>query len=156
MAYYAFEKEWTNKSRTLIKEYDEIERTRVRLRERASDDDHSKTMNGKSEISIHSLDTIGSLVSRLNEEMTDLTDSLHLNNIYMNETIVSMISKYESILADELKTFSESITALYSIIREAKMDYRQVLIEKIMQTVNNPRRVIPPEITNHFKDGQVL
>lgn len=156
MAYYTFENEWTNKSRTLIKEFDEIIRMRVKLREGASDDDHFKTMAGHSEFSIHLLDEIGSIESRLNEEMTDLTDSLHMNNIYMNDTIVSMISKYESILTDELKTFSESITALYSIIREAELDYRQVLIEKIMLIVNNPRRVIPPEITNHFKNGQVL
>lgn len=152
MAYYKFENHWTKKSRMMIDEHNEITEMRVMDTEVIDDSDiliisSTNTNIIYQDAQSHSVESSLELV----EEMNNLTDKLHNNNIYMNESIMSMISKYESVLEDKSKSFNESVAIIYYNIREAENKYTQVLNENINLFFENPTRAIPVKIINHFE-----
>ncbi|VVC41926.1 Leucine-rich repeat,Leucine-rich repeat domain, L domain-like [Cinara cedri] len=154
MAYYTFEREWTNKNRKLIREHDEITQMRIKVR-KDNENGSVITINNSGNLFSHrslDLDPIESVTLELEDEMIALTDRLHMNNIYINESLMSMISKYESKLEDELKMFTESVAAIYANIRKSETDYSQILMDNVRATVNNRQKVIPQEITNRFEN----
>lgn len=137
----------------MIKEYDKITLMRINVREELRVDDSEKMASiSETVISLLNLEAIESLILKNDEELISLTDRLHMNNSYMTESILSMISKYETILKDEIKTLTESLITIYSNIREAEMNYRQELKSNVVLSVNDPNKVLPPEIMKHFEN----
>lgn len=160
MACYTFEKKWTFKSRDEVREFENIFKIRIEHLENQIggfenlliDGIKHKMTNFNAQTNYEQYDSFDNFVAALEDDIIALTDRLHTNNIYMNRCIVSMISKYQKLLDEELKSFLELIGPIFFNMREAESTYSKILVESVKQVISNPRKIISDYFMNYFKN----
>lgn len=152
-------KKLTNKSRSLITDFEFIVYSRIKSFE-IQFKDEKNTLNTLEENSNEQLtastydapfESHECFERMLKKEVKSLTNRLHRNNDYVNECVMSQIKKYERKLDDELKSFLELTVPIFFNIREAETMYSDVLVDSLKNDVNNPRRKIPEKVLNYFE-----
>lgn len=156
MAFYTFVREWTQLSRDMVREYEEIRTLRMKHFEKNSKDylpsDESLSV-ALDNLSIKKqFDSVESLISAFDDELLSLTDRLHVKNMYMNKSIVAMIGKFEKILDDEFKLFVELLIPIFFNLREVENTYASELTDNVKVFVNNPKKVITKDFMDHFEN----
>lgn len=156
MAFYTFVREWTQLSRDMVREYEEIRTLRMKHFEKNSKDylpsDESLSV-ALDNLSIKKqFDSVESLISAFDDELLSLTDRLHVKNMYMNKSIVAMIGKFEKILDDEFKLFVELLIPIFFNLREVENAYASELTDNVKVFVNNPKKVITKDFMDHFEN----
>lgn len=154
VAYHAFETEWTNQSRYMIREYEELRNMRLQRVENDGDVHSSTDVDSeRSESELTVRDIFGSgefTLTVLENELKQVVDRLRERNIYMNECILSMIGKYDKILEEDIKSFLESLNPMFYNMREVENTYSQVLVDSIKIYMDNPNKKIPEEILTYY------
>jgi len=154
LAYYKFERKWTTQMQFMLKEYEEIRNMKIKSIgeileqgriDKANDSEYGIFIYGQ-------FDTPETLKSIFMIELETITERLNINNIYINKSIMSMISKYEKILEDEIKTFLELLVPIFFNMLEEKKNYLQTLSDLVKFDVNNPHKRLPKFLTDHFED----
>ncbi|XP_050436539.1 dynein regulatory complex subunit 3-like [Adelges cooleyi] len=146
LAYYAFEKKWTDKGRNMICEFLNVRYFRMKtIAGQYDTNEESKINNSTQSKPVEHSDGGGVYavsVEVLEQSFADETEALcfrlHLNNFYMNKSIVTMIGKYEKNLEDILKIFLEPLVERFADLREVENDYSQALSESVKMVLNNP------------------
>lgn len=154
---------WTIECRDIIKEYEEIKTLRMESLENfinyeESDDedlDNKITSNNVTTIE-NKFDTRYSFISIFEDEIIQMTDRLHIINIYMNKTITVLINKFEKVLEDELKIYLESLIPLFLNMKEIESTYSQVLNENLKNIMNRSDKAIPKEYMTYFENRLVI
>lgn len=156
MAYYKFERKWTNISRYMIYEYEEIKSTRLKIFDYNFEQNDKLSRNSCSVSIKYQFDSRESFVSILKDEIAYLCDQLHIINIYMNKTIKLLINRFEKILEDEMKLYLESLDPIFFNIKEIENTYSQTLTDNMKYIMNKSDKVIPIEFMNYFGSRLVL
>lgn len=158
IAYYEFLRKWTCKNRDDIAEFEEIRNTRLKTNEDKIDDIerlNSNEDNLSLEIQIISIKEYFNspeiLLSLFEDELILLIERLNTTNIYMNKSIMEIISKYEKILEDELKSLSDLIVPICFEMREVTNSYSLILNKHVKFDVDNPHKRLQKFYTDHFE-----
>lgn len=159
IAFYKFLRKWTCKSREDISEFEEIRSTRLKTVDDKIDDLerlNSNIENLSLDIQIISikqyLNSPDILLSLFEDELVILIDRLNHTNIYMNKSIMEIISKYEKILEDELKSLSDLIVPICFEMREITSAYSVTLNKHVKFDVDNPHKRLQTFYTDHFEN----
>lgn len=154
MSHIRFERKWTYKSREVLKEFEEVKRIRLQPTEEQLVDSKKSEKNISQETVVFENAfenfSIESFIAVFEEEVIALKKKLHSRNIYMNKSIMDMISKYTKIVEEELKLFLELLVPIFFNMRDIVYTYSEKLNENVRLVVNNPVKVIPNEFINHF------
>jgi len=154
MCHNRFERKLTYESRDIIKEFEEIRRLRMEPTEQQLMDieinemDISQDSFGVGVENDHF--SIESFVSVSEGDIIIMKRKLHQKNIYMNKTIMDLISKYTKLVEEELKLFLELLVPIFFNMRAIISTYSEILSENVRLAVNNPIKIIPKEFINHF------
>lgn len=158
-AFYKFLRDWTNKSREDIAEFEEIRSTRLKTADDKIDDFerlNSSVYDLSLDIQIISIKEYFNspeiLLSLFEDELILLIDRLNQTNIYMNKSIMEIISKYEKILEDELKSLSDLIVPICFEMREITGAYSLILNKHVKFDVDNPHKRLQKFYTDHFEN----
>lgn len=156
IAYYEFLRNWTCKSREDIAEFEEIRSVRLKSAEDKIEDLerlNSNADNLSMDIQIVSIkEYFKIVVSLFEDELVILIDRLNQTNIYMNKSIMEIISKYEKILEDELKSLSDLIVPICFEMREITSAYSIILNKHVKFDVDNPHKRLQKFYTDHFEN----
>lgn len=151
-----FERKLTYENRDIIKEFEEIRRLRMEPTEQQLMDIETNEM-GISQDSFgvgvgveNDHFSIESFVSVSESDIIIMKRKLHKKNIYMNKTIMDLISKYTKLVEEELKLFLELLVPIFFNMRAIISTYSEILSENVRLAVNNPIKIIPKEYINHF------
>lgn len=155
MSHSRFERKLTYESRDIIKEFEEIRRIRLgpteeQLIDIETNEKRISQDSSKMERNIHEYYLIESFVSVSEKNIIAMKKKLHQKNIYMNKTIMDLISKYTKFVEEELKSFLELLVPIFFNMRAVISTYTEILSENVRLAVNNPIKVIPKEFINHF------
>jgi len=155
MSHSRFERKLTYESRDIIKEFEEIRRIRLgpteeQLIDIETNEKRISQDSSKMERNIHEYYLIESFVSVSEKNIIAMNKKLHQKNIYMNKTIMDLISKYTKFVEEELKSFLELLVPIFFNMRAVISTYTEILSENVRLAVNNPIKVIPKEFINHF------
>ncbi|XP_060845868.1 dynein regulatory complex subunit 3-like [Rhopalosiphum padi] len=155
MSHSRFERKLTYESRDIIKEFEEIRRIRLgpteeQLIDIETNEKRISQDSSKIERNIQEYYLIESFVSVSEKNIIAMKKKLHQKNIYMNKTIMDLISKYTKFVEEELKSFLELLVPIFFNMRAVISTYTEILSENVRLAVNNPIKVIPKEFINHF------
>jgi hypothetical protein len=155
MSHNRFERKLTYESRDIIKEFEEIRRIRLgpteeQLIDIETNEKRISQDSAKIERNIQEYFSIESFVSVSEDNIIAMKKKLHQKNIYMNKTIMDLISKYTKFVEEELKSFLELLVPIFFNMRAVISTYTEILSENVRLAVNNPIKVIPKEFINHF------
>ncbi|XP_025192320.1 dynein regulatory complex subunit 3-like [Melanaphis sacchari] len=160
MSHNKFERKLTYESRDIIDEFEEIRRIRIEpIEGQLIDIETNEITNNQNSIRIEKICehfSIESFVSVTEDEIIVLKRKLHEKNIYMNKTIMDMISKYTKFVEEELKLFLELLVPIFFNMRAIISTYTEILSENVRLAVNNPIKIIPKEFINHFENRFVI
>lgn len=138
----------------MIKEYNELRNIRLQ----SFEDKLNKSLQ-KSDtklIRIQSmygqLDSLEMMTSIFKDDIDAIANRLYMTNIYMNNSIVSMIDKYENILDDEFKTYVDLISSIFFKMVDVKNEYFQILFERVKFDLDNPHKIFRKHITDYFPE----
>lgn len=136
----------------MIKEYNELRNIRLQ----SLDDKFNKTLR-KSDTKLKRIQygQFGSveMMTRIFKDDVDaIVNRLYFTNIYMNDSIVSMIDKYENILNDEIKNYQDLIASIFFKMTDVKNEYFQILYERVKYDVGNPHKIFRKHITDYFPE----
>ncbi|KAE9536918.1 hypothetical protein AGLY_006725 [Aphis glycines] len=154
MSHNRFERKLTYESRDIIKEFEEIRRLRMEPTEQQLMDIETNEMGINQDSFGVGVEndhfSIESFVSVSEGDIIIMKRKLHKKNIYMNKTIMDLISKYTKLVEEELKLFLELLVPIFFNMRAIISTYSEILSENVRLAVNNPIKIIPKEFINHF------
>lgn len=154
ISYYKFQLQWTNRMREMIKEYDELRNIRLQLFE----DKLNKSLQKSDAKSIRirtmygQFESLEMMTTIIKDDIDAIVNRLYMTNIYMNESIVSMINKYENILNDEIKNYLDLIASIFFKMADVKNEYFQILYDRVKYDVDNPHKIFRKHITDYFPE----
>lgn len=151
--YYKLKRNWTEKSREMIREFEEIRKIRMdTLSENLDMSNSRSTINESKGRSVLEQYSIGVFISCIESGIDILIDRLLIMNIKTHRSIMMMINIYENILQEEIKAFLDSLISTFFNLREAENTYAQVLTENVKLVVNNTQKLIPTMFLNKFEN----
>lgn len=136
----------------MIKEYNELRNIRLQ-----SFDDKLNVSLRKSDtklkrIQFGQFESVEMMTRIFKDDVDAIVNRLYFTNIYMNDSIVSMIDKYENILNDEIKNYQDLIASIFFKMTDVKNEYFQILYERVKYDVGNPHKIFRKHITDYFPE----